>query len=124
MNQPPSSRVTKKLHPGAPGTQRLAERYGSELICVRYRESEDGSQRLTTIELIIDVRSTRDPRTKVAPVLRNDDSVHLRIAPRETELQNKLRAFGARWDPASRTWVTQWLIAKHLKLTQRRVLDP
>ena len=116
-----NSRVVKKLNPGSPGTLKLAERYGNDLVCVRYRETDDRSHRLTTIELVIDVRETRDIRTKSQPRLRNDDLVHLKIAPRETELRQRLQAFGARWNPDTQTWTTRWLIAKHLKLTHRHV---
>lgn len=87
--------VVKKLAPGAPGTRRLLQRYGSTLVCVRYREVEapDGAnRRQTTIELVIDERPTK-PR-----------DAWLRIAYGETELRRAVRQAGGTWDaflPAS-----------------------
>lgn len=39
-----SMKTTKKLMPGQPGTKKLFEQYGSDLVCVRYRY--DFEQRL------------------------------------------------------------------------------
>lgn len=112
----PESRVTKKLHPGAPGTTRLRAQYGSHLLCVRYRETLDGKKRMTTVELIV---SSRD-----IPQLDDDSPVSLRIGPQEHALQAKLREFGAQWDSKNRLWKTRLLIARHLDLIPRIVPMP
>jgi hypothetical protein len=104
--------VVKKLAPGAPGTRRLLERYGSTLLSVRYREVEspDGTnRRLTTVELVIDERPGK-PR-----------EAWLRIAYGETELRRTVRQAGGTWDAARRLWRLPASAVKLLRLQDRVV---
>ena len=103
--------VRRSLRPGAPGTRRLRLLHGRDLVCVRYRESADGSLRLTTVELIVDRR--------MAPGC----PVRLAVAGSEKALNDALHAQGARWDAALECWVTTLRVARRLKL-QARVLGP
>lgn len=48
--------VEKTFRPGANGTKRYVERYGSRLVCVRHRLDRDLGLRHTTVELIVDTR--------------------------------------------------------------------
>ncbi len=104
-------RVTRTLRAGQPGTQRLLLRHGGSLVCVRYRENEAGTERFTTIELIIDRRPT--PKALV----------QLAVDWREKALQQKLRQAGAQWNASARCWQTELRIAKRLQLTNR-ILGP
>ena len=47
-------RVLKTMQPGDPGTARFVERFGKNLITVRYRGVENRNMRVTTVELIVD----------------------------------------------------------------------
>ena len=47
-------RVAKKIKPSQRGAIKLARSYGSELLCVRYRENPEGTERLTTVELVVE----------------------------------------------------------------------
>jgi len=42
------------LKPGQRGTKRLVKKYGSALVCVRFRYDAETRQRLKTVELIIE----------------------------------------------------------------------
>ena len=75
MRSPPSARrdvqrepspVKRTLRAGAPGTQRLLPRYGADLVCVRYRENNAGTEKYTTVELIIDRRPTPTTLVRIA----------------------------------------------------------
>lgn len=103
--------VMRSLRPGAPGTQKLRLQHGRNLICVRYRESMDGTVRLTTVELVVERR--------MAPTC----PVQLAVAASERRLQAELRAAGARWDGALGCWITTLRMARQLKL-QHRILGP
>lgn len=103
--------VRRSLRPGAPGTHKLRLQHGQNLICVRYRESADGTLRLTTVELVVERR--------MAPGC----PVRLVVAASERTLQADLRAAGARWDGAAGCWVTTLRVARRLKL-QHRILGP
>lgn len=103
--------VKRSLRPGAPGTRRLALLHGRDLVCVRYRESTDGTLRFTTVELVTEMR--------MAPGC----PVELAIDWREKAVQAALKAEGARWNDALQCWVTTLRVAKRLKL-QGRILGP
>lgn len=49
-----SWRVAKKIKPSQRGAIKLARVHGSELLCVRYRENPEGTERLTTVELVVE----------------------------------------------------------------------
>jgi len=53
--------VRKKLKPGEKGTKILYDRYGSKLVCVRYRYDDDNHKRYTTVEIIVDKKTITLP---------------------------------------------------------------
>jgi hypothetical protein len=108
------------LRPGAPGTKRLAKRYGERLVRVRYLYDEARGRRLKTVELIVEETPWRGrPR----PPRRNDhDLVRVRIDWRETELRAAVKKAGAVWRPAEKTWELTWQAVRALGI-QHRVLS-
>ncbi len=91
-------RVGLSLRSGQPGTKGLLKLYGKSLICVRYRYDERTKQRIKTVELIVD-------RCRWQPVKRRLDSeapVTVRVDWHETELRQKVKAAGGKWDPVKR----------------------
>lgn len=88
-------RVTKTLEPGAPGTVRLLRAYGDQLVCVRYRTSGSGEERLTTVELVID----RTPIRK-----RGDQIVAFKLRNHEVRLRREALKLGACFDARTGLW--------------------
>jgi len=109
-------RTLKTLKPGQAGTKGLLARYGASLLCVRYRYDEVTRQRLKTVELIVQRRSRHPDTTQ--PAARR---VSLRVDWRETELRQRVKAAGGRWDPAARVWVLRRDHAERLGLLDRLV---
>lgn len=104
-----TTQVIKRMKPGQPGTRALLRRYGPALVCVRYRESETGQTRFTTVELVIDQRPARhQPLVRVN--IRYDDSTTRRQA----------MALGAEWDEAQKTWRMPRRAAIQLGLIRNR----
>lgn len=107
-----SGTVVKKLAPGKPGTQRLLERFGDALVCVRYRATDDidGSQRrLTTVEIVVDERRAQ-PKTLL-----------IRVGFGETGLRQVVKDAGGTWDKARRLWRIPRRSVKQLHLEARVV---
>ena len=48
------TRIIKKLTPGDAGTKRLSQRYGTDLVCVRYYQDREARRRYTTVEIVVD----------------------------------------------------------------------
>lgn len=88
-------RVAKKIKPSQRGAIKIARTYGSELLCVRYRENPDGTERLTTVELIVD---------RVVIQKREDPIVSFKIKPEEIELRSLAQSKGAKYDGKNFMW--------------------
>jgi hypothetical protein len=109
-DRPTGSVVLKKLSPTSAGARRYAGRYGDTLVCVRYREDPVARRRLTTVELIVDVR----PLPAIPGV---------RIAYGETELRQQVKAAGGIWDAQNKLWRLPTSVIRKLKLEQRVVAE-
>ena len=87
--------VSKTIQADGKGAARHARRYGDSLVCVRYRLSPDGHERLTTVELVVD----RSPVQK-----RTDPVVFVKIYASERALVNAAKHKGAMYNAKSRLW--------------------
>ena len=105
-------RVSKTLSPAQPGAIKLARKYGSDLLCVRYRLDADGTHRYTTVELIVD---------RVPVVTRAERIVGVQIRYSETALQTAARSSGAKWDRPAKLWRLPYRVAVALGLRERIV---
>ena len=92
---PRSCRFVKKLLPDAPGTKRLSERFGSVLVCVRYRVDAVAQRRYTTVELVV----ADGPLPPPPPA-----EVYVRVAYEEIDLRKKVKAAGGEWCRERRLW--------------------
>ena len=88
-------RVSKKITPSQRGAIKLARIHGKDLFCVRYRENPDGTERLTTIELVVE---------RVVIQKRDDPIVSFKIKPEEVELRRLAQSKGARYDGKTFMW--------------------
>jgi hypothetical protein len=88
--------VAKKIKPSQRGAIKLARSYGSDLLCVRYRENPEGTERLTTVELVVD---------RVVIQKRDDPIVSFKIRQDELDLRRQAMSRGARYN--GRTYMRQ-----------------
>ena len=88
-------RVAKKIKPSQRGAIKLARSYGSELLCVRYRENLDGTERLTTVELIVE---------RAVIQKRDDPLVSFKIKQGELELRSLAMSRGATYNGRTFMW--------------------
>lgn len=109
------TRVTAKLIPGQNGTKRFQKKYGSRLVCVRYRQDDKACKRLTTIELIVDEVSIGIAKAEPPKISR------LRIGYNEIELRKKIKQNGGIWNPDEKAWHLPESTVKQLGLEDRIV---
>jgi hypothetical protein len=93
-----SWRVTKKIKPSQRGAIKLARTHGRELLCVRYRENQDGTERITTIELIVE---------RAVIQKREDPVVSFKLKAEESELRQIVQAKGGKYDGKRHMWKLQ-----------------
>jgi hypothetical protein len=92
------------LKPGQRGSKRLSEKYGDDLVCVRFRYDAATRQRLKTVELIIERTNWEPPPEKLS----DDLMVALRIEGYQTELRKRVKTAGGKWNPERRVWYVRY----------------
>jgi len=110
-------KIRRILQPGQPGTKKLLERYGDNLICVRYRYDAKSKRMFKTIEIIVDNKPWEADTKKI----RKDRIVNIRIAIDETESRREVKAAGGKWDPKLRVWQLPYEKVTELGLSDRIV---
>jgi hypothetical protein len=102
--------VGKTMQADARGAVKLSRKFGDALICVRYRLSPDGMQRLTTVELEVD---------RVEVQKKTNPLVAVKIYASEPKLIAMAKAKGARFNEKTRLWLMHKNDAHALGLGKR-----
>lgn len=105
-------RVTKKLAPSNRGAIKLAQQFGSSLVCVRHRIDPEAKFRYTTVELLVETAEIQPRQPQI---------VNIRVNAKEYGLRTVVRAAGAQWDPKIGLWRIPKRVATVLRLTGRIV---
>jgi hypothetical protein len=116
-----TTRATARQHRYASpmdGTKKLVQKYGHRLLAVRYRYDAAARRRIKTVELL-EEELPWDP-TPIPPA--NSAALRLvRIAYHETELRDRAKAAGARWQPDRKLWCMTHAAVLALGLEARAV---
>jgi len=110
-------KIRRILQPGQPGTKKLLERYGKNLICVRYRYDDEKKTVFKTIEIIVDNKPWQ-PGIKKIP---KNKIMSIRIAIDEVEQRKRVKAAGGKWDPKRQVWQLPYEKVTELGLSDRIV---
>ncbi len=106
------------LKPGQKGTKHLVEKYGKALLYVRYRYDEDRGVRIKTVEIVVEEKPW-------SPFLRfrDEDIVPMTVNFSETDLRERLKAAGGRWNPEEKLWYVPYGPIRGTELEERIMLD-
>ena len=102
--------VAKTMQADARGAIKLSQKYGQALVCVRYRLSPNGLQRMTTVELELE---------RVAVQKKANPAVAVKIYASEKKLIAMAKAKGARFNGETRLWRMRQNDAYALDLSER-----
>jgi hypothetical protein len=108
-------RVAKKIKPSQRGALKLARVHGQELLCVRYRENPEGTERLTTVELVVE---------RVMIQKRADPLVAFKIKQDEVELQKLAQSKGAKYNGTTFMWKLRRSEVVRMGLKKRIAVTP
>ena len=113
--------VVKTLQPGKNGTKRFVERYGDDLVAVRYRQDAESHISFTTVELIVERKKSRSKKlTDIAThPEHNQQTVAVRVFFREEELRLMVKQAGGIWHPEKKAWLIPYEHAVELGLQKR-----
>jgi hypothetical protein len=112
-------KTTRILKAGQPGTKKLVERYGDNLICVRDRYDDQKKAMYKTIEIIIEDKPQQEKHKKI-PQNKNMD---IRIGYNEIDLRSKIKSCGGKWNTSKKVWQLPYKKIKELDLLDRIVDD-
>ncbi|WP_324731400.1 hypothetical protein [Pseudomonas paeninsulae] len=113
--------VVKTLQPGKNGTKRFVERYGNDLVAVRYRRDAESHISFTTVELIVE-RKEKPRKTFTDTITQrqyNQQTVAVRVFFREEELRLMVKQAGGIWHPKKKAWLIPYEDAIKLGLQER-----
>jgi hypothetical protein len=106
-------KIRRIIQPGQPGTKKLLEKYGDNLVCVRYRYDDEMNRVFKTIEIIVDNKPW-EADTKKIP---KNKIMCIRIARDEVESRSRVKAAGGKWDPKRQVWELPYEKVAELGLT-------
>lgn len=102
----------RKIAAGKPGTKKITEQYGEDLVCVRYRYDAESKIKYKTIEIIID-------RGVWIHKKRQEKIVAIRTSFDEVEIRNRIKSAGGKWDYFNKVWRIKYGKVKELGLEDR-----
>ena len=112
-----------KLLPGQRGTKKLIQKYGDQLVCVRYRYDEERKKRYKTVELIVDeipwVSNNVDKKPSITT--NSDKLVSVRVGYEERDIRNLVKEAGGQWNSTEKVWSLPYRKAVELGLEKRIV---
>jgi len=109
----------KKVLPGQRGTRGLLKKYGSRLVCVRYRYDEKRQLKVKSVELVIDQQPWRRNQKRIPA----NKTVLIRVAYGEVHIGRLVRNAGGIWNKRRRLWELPYGEARALGLEERIVSE-
>lgn len=104
---------------GQPGTKKWIDKYGKDLICVRYKYDAAKQKKFKTVELIAEERSYTTKKDKI----HNNKIVAIRVSYSETDLQRTVKSFGGKWNRDKKVWELAYKYVVELGLSDRLISD-
>ena len=111
-------KIKRVLKPGQPGTKKLLQRYGENLVCVRYRYNVENMRMIKTVELIVENIPWQQNTEKI-PM---NKLMSLRITANEVNLRKRVKTAGGKWNPKRQVWELPYKEVLELGL-KKRIVD-
>ena len=106
------------LKPGQKGTKALVEKYGKQLLYVRYRYDEDRGIRFKTVELVVEEKPWQ-PSLRIC----DNEIVPVTVNFPEMDLRDQLKIAGGKWDPEAKLWFVPYSQIRDTELENRILVD-
>ena len=110
-------KIKRTILPDQPGTKYWIEKYGKDLVCVRYRYDEKLNKKITTVEIIVDEKSWQRSPGKIPA----NKIMFISVMYGEVKVANLIKAAGGRWNRSIRLWELAYKDIINLGLEDRIV---
>jgi hypothetical protein len=112
--------IQRRLDPGAPGSKKYLEKYGDQLVCVRYKYDAEKGTKLKTVELLI----SEEPWQKQKRRIPMNKIVLVRVGYDEMNLQRLIKQSEGQWNRQKKLWEVAYGSVKPLGLEDRIIIPP
>ena len=112
--------IQRRLDAGAPGSKKYLEKYGNQLVCVRYKYNAAKGTKLKTVELLI----SEEPWQKQKRRIPMNKIVLVRVEYGEVHLRRLIKAAGGKWNKEKLLWEIPYVSVKSLGLEERIIIPP
>ena len=112
-------KTKRTLLPGQPGTKKYIEKYGKDLICVRYKYDHKEKIKYTTVELVIDKSTIRQYRQRI----NINKIMPLKVGYEEIYIRKLVKQAGGKWNKDKKLWELAYRDIKELGLENRMVFE-
>jgi len=110
-------RIKRTIIPGQPGAKKWENKYGDNLICVRYRYDEKQNKKLTTVELVVEQKDWKREKIKIP----YNKIVHIRVMYDEFGIISLVKSAGGKWNRSEKVWEISYRNVLSLGLEDRIV---
>lgn len=108
-------KIKKTINRGQPGAHKWEKRYGSDLICVRYRYDELNGKKITSVELIVEEKNWRRRGKKIP----HNKIIGVKVKYGEREIASIVKNAGGKWNRKEMVWELPYKEALSLGLEER-----
>jgi len=112
-------KIKRTILPNQPGTKSWVEKYGKDLVCVRYRYDEKRNKKITTVEIIVDEKNWQRNQKKIPA----NKILYVRVLYGEIKVANLIKAAGGRWNREIKLWELSYKDIINLGLEDRMVMQ-
>lgn len=105
--------------PGEPGTKKLLQIYGSDLVCVRYRYDHAKNKKWKTVELIVEQGLYKENTDRI----HGNKTVDIEIEYEEINHRKAVKDAGGKWNKKNKRWQLPYRKVIALGLNDRIITD-
>lgn len=110
-------KIKRTLLPNQPGTKRLVEKFGKDLVCVRYRYDEERNKKITTAEIIVAEKDWKRDYNRIPA----NKTMYVRVLYGEIHIARLIKSAGGRWNRKEKFWELAYREIMALGLEDRMV---
>jgi hypothetical protein len=108
-------RIRQTIKAGKRGTKKYLDKYGTDLLYVRYYYDWEKRKRITTVELVLDKKKWEPKKIKPTTI------VKVKVEWGEKEIAGKIKENGGKWNKERKVWEIAFGKVKELGLQSRMV---
>ena len=98
----------------------MTEKFGKDLVCVRYRYDEERKKKIKTAEIIVDEKEWKRDYKRIPA----NKIMFVRVVYGEIETARLIKSAGGRWNRKEKLWELPYREVKSLGLEDRLVPGP